>query len=87
MAATRADYQNALNPQSPTEVTTPTEYDIIDPAEEVFPPTPSISDNESFSHPETKSSWNIGIIVGCVLLICVVLTVVLLGVYFVKRDD
>ncbi|VDD82124.1 unnamed protein product [Mesocestoides corti] len=74
-----------VNLLPPTTHTTPVEYEIIDPSEEVAPATPSISVSELASGPGTRASWRIGIVVVCILLAFVLLTVIILGVYFVKR--
>ena len=73
---------NLLTSGSPTTVM---DYAIIDTSEEAAPPTPSISVSQLASGPGSKTSWCIGMIVMSILLIFIVLTVVILGIYFVKR--
>lgn len=70
----------------PTSVhSTPIEYDIIDHAEDAAPGTPSISVNDLSSGPGNKTTCRIGVVVVCVLMVFVILSVIILGVYFVKR--
>lgn len=77
---------NALvNLLTSTSRNTPVEYDIFDPSEEDVPSTPSISVSQLATGPGSKSSWRIGMVVVGVLLAFIVLTVIILTIYFVKR--
>ncbi|KAL5967287.1 hypothetical protein TSMEX_004975 [Taenia solium] len=79
---------NALvNLLTSTSRNTPVEYDIFDPSEEDVPPTPSISVSQLATGPGSKSSWRIGMVVVGVLLAFIVLTVIILTIYFVKREE
>lgn len=70
---------------SHTSRTTRMEYNILDPSEEASPATPSISVSELATGPGSKVYWRIGIVVMTSLFLFVLLTIIILGVYFVKR--
>ncbi|VDL62313.1 unnamed protein product [Hymenolepis diminuta] len=70
---------------SHTSRTTRMEYDILDPSEEASPATPSISVSELATGPGSKVYWRIGMVVMASLFLFVLLTIIILGVYFVKR--
>nr|CDS25291.2 hypothetical transcript [Hymenolepis microstoma] len=72
---------------SHTSRTTQMDYDILDPSEEVAPSTPSISVSELATGPGSKVCWRIGILVMVILFLVILLTVVILGAYFVKREE
>lgn len=74
-----------VNLLSSTSNTTQMEYAILDHSEEATPATPSISVSELATGPGSKTSWRVGMAVMGILLAFIMLTVIILGIYFAKR--